>query len=97
MGFYVSRDGAGTITGAFVNRQPGIADEWIEALPDGWGQPDLTEEAKRKRREAYAAEADPLFFSWQAAKDANEPDQDAKRVAWRAKRAEIQARQPMPE
>lgn len=48
------------------------------------------------RRIAYQKEADHLFFSWQAALAENAPDQDAKRTAWRAKRAEIQNRYPYP-
>lgn len=48
------------------------------------------------RRLAYAKEADHLFFSWQAAVTDDAPDQDAKRLTWRAKREEIQARLPYP-
>ena len=48
------------------------------------------------RRVAYQKEADHLFFSWQAAVAEDAPDQDATRTAWRAKRAEIQARFPYP-
>jgi hypothetical protein len=55
------------------------------------------EEAERLRRAAYVAESDPLYMAWQAARDADAPDQDAKRLAWRAKRDEIQARYPYPE
>lgn len=55
-----------------------------------------TEQSEAARRLAYTVEADPLFFSWQAAKESGAPDQDARRQVWRAKRAEIQNRYPYP-
>jgi hypothetical protein len=44
---------------------------------------------KAARAAAYAAEADPLFFKWQAG-EGTEAD-------WLAKREEIRARYPYPE
>jgi hypothetical protein len=41
------------------------------------------------RAAAYAAEADPLFFKWQAG--------EATEAEWKAKREEIRARYPYPE
>jgi hypothetical protein len=46
-------------------------------------------EAEAARRAAYAAEADPLFFRWQAG--------EAAKDEWLAKRAEIKARHPYPD
>lgn len=43
-------------------------------------------EAERQRAAAYAAEADPLFFYWQAG--------EGTEAAWLEKRAEIRARFP---
>ena len=43
-------------------------------------------EAKASRAAAYASEADPLFFKWQAGEGAKED--------WEAKREEIRARYP---
>jgi hypothetical protein len=43
---------------------------------------------QRARQAAYTAEADPLFFKWQAG--------EATEAAWKAKRAEIRARYPYP-
>ena len=40
------------------------------------------------RKQAYAAEADPLFFKWQAG--------EGTEAEWRAKREEIRARYPDP-
>jgi hypothetical protein len=40
------------------------------------------------RQAAYAAEADPLFFKWQAG--------EATEAEWKAKREEIRARYPYP-
>jgi len=42
------------------------------------------EEAERERKAAYAAEADPLFFKWQAG--------EATEAQWKAKRDEIKQR-----
>jgi hypothetical protein len=44
---------------------------------------------KSNRSAAYTAEADPLFFKWQAGEGTEE--------AWQAKRAEIRERYPYPE
>lgn len=44
------------------------------------------EQAQRDRAAAYAAEADPLFFYWQAG--------EGTEAAWQEKRAEIRARFP---
>ena len=46
-------------------------------------------QAKSNRAAAYAQEADPLFFKWQAGKIT---DQE-----WLAKREEIRARYPYPQ
>jgi len=47
------------------------------------------DQQKAKRRAAFRAEADPLFFKWQAGEGAE--------AAWRQKREEIRARYPCPE
>ena len=43
---------------------------------------------ENNRKTAYANESDPLFFQWQAGEGTEE--------AWKAKRAEIEARYPYP-
>lgn len=45
--------------------------------------------AQSQRAAAYAAEADPLFFKWQAG--------ESTQSEWLAKRSEIRARHPYPE
>jgi len=49
----------------------------------------LLRKAKAARAAAYTAEADPLFFKWQAG--------ESTQADWLAKRAEIRARHPYPE
>ena len=49
----------------------------------------LTEQQRQRRQAAFALEADPLFFKWQAGEAAKED--------WEAKRAEIRARFNYPE
>jgi len=51
--------------------------------------PPTREEQEAKRQAAYTAEADPLFFYWQAG-EGTEAD-------WLTKREEIRARYPYPE
>lgn len=46
------------------------------------------EEQEAKRQAAYTAEADPLFFKWQAG--------EATEEEWKAKRQEIRDRYPYP-
>jgi hypothetical protein len=46
----------------------------------------VSEEASRKRQQAYQTEADPLFFKWQAG--------EATEAEWKAKRDEIKLRFP---
>lgn len=46
-------------------------------------------EAQQSRQSAYQAEADPLFFKWQAGEGTEEE--------WLGKRAEIAERYPYPE
>jgi len=47
------------------------------------------DEQEALRQSAYAKEADPLYFKWQAGESSQE--------AWVAKRAEIKSRYPYPE
>ena len=75
---------------------------WPEAIGDvsiGWtytnGQfappPPVVltkEQQEAKRQAAYTAEADPLFFKWQAG--------EATEAEWKAKRQEIRERFPYP-
>ena len=46
-------------------------------------------EQEAKRQSAYTAEADPLFFKWQAG--------EATEAEWLAKREEIRTRFPYPD
>ena len=48
----------------------------------------LKAEQEAKRQAAYTAEADPLFFKWQAGEGTEEE--------WKAKRQEIRDRYPYP-
>ena len=50
---------------------------------------ELLEQAQALRQAAYTAEADPLFFKWQAGESLEE--------TWLAKRSEIRARFPYPD
>lgn len=45
-----------------------------------------------KKRQAYKAEADPLYVEYQALLCAADPDAEARRLEWLTKRAEIAAR-----
>jgi hypothetical protein len=59
--------------------------EWVYVAPPPLSQA----EQESKRQSAYTAEADPLFFKWQAG--------EATEAEWLAKREEIRARFPYPE
>jgi hypothetical protein len=50
---------------------------------------EIQAQMRAARAAAYAAEADPLFFKWQAG--------ESTQADWLAKRAEIRARYPYPE
>lgn len=51
--------------------------------------PPTREQQESSRQAAFAAEADPLFFQWQAG--------EATEAEWKAKRQEIRDRYPYPE
>ena len=55
---------------------------YVEPLP-------TKDQQEAARQSAYAKEADPLYFKWQAGESSQE--------AWVAKRAEIKSRYPYPE
>ena len=58
--------------------------------PAEYVEPSVTQEQQEaSRQSAYAQEADPLFFKWQAG--------EATKEEWEAKRAEIRERYPYPE
>lgn len=89
---------AGVVTNVVVADAP-LADNWIETdqAGPGWlyqeGQftappPVVPTQAEQeaKRQAAYTAEADPLFFKWQAGEGTEEE--------WKAKRQEIRDRYP---
>lgn len=61
----------------------GIAAPYVAPPPP---PPPTAAQQEAKRQIAYAAEADPLFFKWQAG--------EATEAEWRAKREEIRARFP---
>ena len=64
----------------------------VAEYDDGVPEPTKEEIEKRQRnmrQSAYRAEADPLFFKWQAG--------EADREEWEAARAAIRARHPYPE
>lgn len=91
---------AGVVTNVVVADAP-LADNWVETdqAGPGWlyqnGQftappPVVPTQAEQeaKRQAAYTAEADPLFFKWQAGEGTEEE--------WLAKRQEIRDRYPYP-
>ena len=91
---------AGVVANVVVADAP-LADNWIETdqAGPGWlyqdGQftappPVVPTQAEQdaKRKAAYTAEADPLFFKWQAGEGTEEE--------WKAKRQEIRDRYPYP-
>ena len=91
---------AGVVTNVVVADAP-LADNWVETdqAGPGWlyqdGQftapsPVVPTQAEQdaKRKAAYTAEADPLFFKWQAGEGTEEE--------WKAKRQEIRDRYPYP-
>jgi len=45
-----------------------------------------------QKRQAYQAEADPIFVEYQALLAAEDPDAETRRLEWLSKRTEIQAR-----
>lgn len=58
------------------------------ASPEPEVVPPTREEQETNRQAAYTAEADPLFFKWQAGEGTEEE--------WKAKRQEIRDRYPYP-
>ena len=91
----------GLVVNVVLAEKP-LEDGWIatETAGPGWlyqdGQfiaPPATmptrEQQESARQAAFAAEADPLFFQWQAG--------EATEAEWKAKRQEIRDRYPYPE
>lgn len=92
------RDADGRYIGGFAGAEPPegaiectIPPHGLAIWVDGeWVMPDPPREQQQAARAAaYAAEADPLFFKWQAG-EGTEAD-------WLAMREEIRARYPYPE
>ena len=85
-GFAISGEPAEIIVWENEAKQPTNA-AIAKAAPKGAYMREVaTVESNRKT--AYANESDPLFFQWQAGEGTEE--------AWKAKRAEIEARYPYP-
>ena len=91
---------AGVVTNVVLVDAP-LADNWVETdqAGPGWLYQDgqftapppvvpTQAEQEAKRHAAYTAEADPLFFKWQAGEGTEEE--------WKAKRQEIRNRYPYP-
>lgn len=89
---------AGVVANVVVADAP-LADNWVETdqAGPGWLYQDgqftapppvvpTQAEQETKRHAAYTAEADPLFFKWQAGEGTEEE--------WKAKRQEIRDRYP---
>jgi hypothetical protein len=62
---------------------------WVFAPPPAPTPEEILARMRAARAAAYAAEADPLFFKWQAG--------ESTQADWLAKRAEIRARYPYPD
>jgi hypothetical protein len=90
----------GVVANVVVADAP-LADNWVETdqAGPGWLYQDgeflppppvvpTKAEQEAKRHAAYTAEADPLFFKWQAG--------EATEAEWLAKRQEIRDRYPYP-
>jgi hypothetical protein len=94
---------AGVVANVAVAEEP-FADNWMlcpDQVGPGWlydgsefsppppPPPPSREEQEAARKAAYTAEADPLFFKWQAGETVEEE--------WKAKRQELRDRYPYPE
>ena len=74
---------------------PGVARGWTMSSGAFSPPADPTPSAEAitaARRVAYAAESDHLFIAWQAAVATGAADQAARKAAWLAARAAVQAR-----
>lgn len=65
-------------------------------LPDPPPSQAAIDAVTEARRAAYAAESDHLAIAWQAAVATDAADEDARKAAWLAARAAVQARLPYP-
>jgi len=75
------------VTGEQISRE--MTHEEIAALPGEQPVlPPTKSDQEARRQAAYIAEADPLFFKWQAG--------EATEAEWKAKRQEIRDRFPYP-
>lgn len=79
---------------AALNRKPGetldvVKGRLIIVSAPAPSADDLYADAKVKRANAFATEADPLFFKWQAG--------EGTEAEWKAKREEVRNRFPYPE
>jgi hypothetical protein len=77
-----------------VPLKPGASYEWsgknwVFVPPPAPTPEEIQARMRAARAAAYAAEADPLFFKWQAG--------ESTQADWLAKRAEIRARYPYPD
>lgn len=74
--------------------------EWdgteLVRLPDPPPSQAAIDAVTEARRAAYATESDHLAIAWQAAVATDSVDQDARKAAWLAARAAVQARLPYP-
>jgi len=66
--------------------------DWVDPMLKGWEnylpQPPSKEQQEAHRQAAFQAEADPLFFKWQAG--------ESTEAEWLEKREEIRLRYPYP-
>jgi hypothetical protein len=86
----------GSLPGDFrVDRYEWDGTELVR-LPDPPPSQAAIDAVTEARRAAYAAESDHLAIAWQAAVATDSADQDARKAAWLAARAAVQARLPYP-
>jgi hypothetical protein len=87
--FTASPDDVEPLGRELFSKLKGFAAPYVAPPPPPPPPPPTQAEQEDKRQSAYTAEADPLFFKWQAG--------EITEAEWLAKREEIRTRFPYPE
>ena len=87
--FTASPDDVEPLGRDLFSKLKGSAAPYVAPPPPPPPPPPTQAEQEANRQSAYTAEADPLFFKWQAG--------EATEVEWLAKREEIRTRFPYPD